>query len=92
MVGAGLTGVETATEMPGRLRTILERSGLKRPIRVILADHKPHVGSDMGESARPVIKEALASLVVETRVGIEVVAVGPAGITLKTGEEIPRRP
>lgn len=75
--------------MPGRLRTILERSGLKRPIRVILADHKPHVGSDMGESARPVIKEALTSLGVETRVGIEVVSVGPTGLTLRSGEEIP---
>jgi NADH:ubiquinone reductase (H+-translocating) len=88
VVGAGLTGVETASEMPGRLRAILDHSAIKRPIRVILADHKPHVGSDMGESARPVIEEALASLGVETRVGIEVVAVGPTGITLKTGEEI----
>ncbi|HEX4070974.1 MAG TPA: NAD(P)/FAD-dependent oxidoreductase [Planctomycetaceae bacterium] len=88
VVGAGLTGVETATEMPGRLRAILDHSGLKRPIRVILADHKPHVGSDMGESARPVIEEALASLGVETRVGIEVVSVGPTGISLRSGEEI----
>jgi NADH:quinone reductase (non-electrogenic) len=88
VVGAGLTGVETATEMPGRLRAILDHSGIKRSIRVILADHKPHVGSDMGESARPVIEEALASLGVETRVGIEVVSVGPTGITVKTGEEI----
>ena len=88
VVGAGLTGVETATEMPGRLRAILVHSGIKRSIRVILADHKPHVGSDMGESARPVIEEALASLGVETRVGIEVVSVGPTGMTLKTSEEI----
>jgi NADH:ubiquinone reductase (H+-translocating) len=88
VVGAGLTGVETAAEIPGRLRAILDHSGLTRPIRVILADHKPHVGSDMGESARPVIEEALASLGVETRVGIEVVSVGSTGITLRSGEEI----
>jgi NADH dehydrogenase len=88
VVGAGLTGVETAAEIPGRLRAILDHSGLTRPIRVILADHKPHVGSDMGESARPVIEEALASLGVETRVGIEVVSVGSTGITLRSCEEI----
>ena len=29
--------------------------------RVILVDHNPHVGSDMGDSARPVIEEALAA-------------------------------
>ena len=47
-------------------------------MRVILADHKPYVGSDMGESARPVIEEALASLGVETRLGIEVVSIDPS--------------
>src|SRR5262249_48695481 len=57
--------------------------------RVILADHNPIVGSDMGESARPVIEEALAALGVETRLGIEVVSINPMGITLKSGEEMP---
>jgi NADH dehydrogenase len=56
---------------------------------VILADHNPLVGSDMGESARPVIEEALSTLGVETRLGVEVVAVSSAGVTLKTGEQIP---
>jgi NADH:ubiquinone reductase (H+-translocating) len=43
----------------------------------------------MGESARPVIEEALATLGVETRPGIDVVSIGPAGITLGSGEAIP---
>jgi NADH dehydrogenase len=86
VVGAGLTGIEAATEMPGKLRTVL---GTTRPFRVILADHNPLVGSDMGDSARPVIEEALVALGVETRLGIEVTAIHPTGITLKSGEVIP---
>jgi NADH dehydrogenase len=89
VVGAGLTGIEAATEMPQKLRTILTHANLNRSFRIILADHSAHVGSDMGESARSVIEEALAALGIETRLGIDVVAIGPAGITLKSGEEIP---
>jgi NADH dehydrogenase len=40
----------------------------------------------MGESARPVIEEALAALGIETRLGVDIVAIGPSGVTLKSGE------
>jgi NADH:quinone reductase (non-electrogenic) len=89
VVGAGLTGIEAATEMPGKLRALLAQADTMRPFRVILADHNPQVGSDMGESARPVIEDALAALGIETRLGIEIVAIGPSGVTLRSGEEIP---
>jgi NADH dehydrogenase len=89
IVGAGLTGIEAATEMPERLRAILARANLNRPFHIILADHSPHVGSDMGESARPVIEEALAALGIEVRLGIDLASISPAGMTLKSGEEIP---
>lgn len=88
IVGAGLTGIELAAEMPVRLREIVKRTDLSGDYRVILADHHPHVGSDMGESARPVIEEALTSLGVETRLGIRVVSVDGGGVTLETGERI----
>src|SRR5262245_20621212 len=88
VVGAGLTGIEAATEMPDKLRTILARANLDRAFHVILADHRSHVGSDMGESARPVIEEAIAALGIETRLGIDVVSISPSGVTLKSGEEI----
>lgn len=84
VVGAGLTGIETATEMPGRLRALAP----ERPVRVILMDHQPHVGSDMGESARPVIDDALRTLGIETRVGVQVTAVTPNGVTLAGGEHL----
>ena len=89
VVGAGLTGVEVAAEMPGKLRAAMETANLARPIRVILADHQPRVGSDMGDSARPVIEHALTSLGLELRPGIDVVAVGPGGVRLASGEVIP---
>ncbi len=72
--------------MPGRLRAVWSQARLTHPCRVILADHKPFVSSDMGESARPVIEEALAAVGVETRPGIDVVSIDPKGITLKSGE------
>ncbi|MGO1076060.1 NAD(P)/FAD-dependent oxidoreductase [Inquilinus sp. CA228] len=80
VVGAGLTGIEAATEMADRIG----QAG-----RVILADHAPQVGSDMGVSARPVIETALAALGVETRMGVSVAAVDAGGATLSTGEAIP---
>ena len=90
VVGAGLTGVEVATEMPARLRSVLAADPQARP-RVILADHSPRIGSDMGESARPVIAEALAALRVETRPGVSVAAVDANGATLAGGERIEAR-
>jgi NADH:ubiquinone reductase (H+-translocating) len=89
VVGAGLTGIEVATDMPGKLRAVAARANTTQPFRVILADHQPQVGSDMGESARPVIEEALAALGIETRLGVDIVAIGPDSVMLKSGEKIP---
>ena len=88
IIGAGLTGIETAAEMPGRLRSLQAQAGIDKPPRVILADRDPLVGSDMGNSARPVIEEALSSLGVELRMAVDVASVGEHGVTLVTGERI----
>lgn len=89
VVGAGLTGIETATEMPGRLRTVLDRAGQSGPARVILADHNPRMGSDMGDSARPVIDSALAELGIEAWPGTEITSIDPTGIRLGSGTDVP---
>src|SRR5262245_33769443 len=89
VVGAGLTGIEAATAMPDRMRAVLATAGSPFEFRVILADRNPHVGSDMGDSARPVIEEALAALGIGTRLGIDVASITPAGLTLTSREEIP---
>ena len=85
VVGAGLTGVETACEMPARLRLALPAG---TGSRVILADHASHIGSTMGDAAIPVIREALDALGIEQRAGVRIVAVDAEGATLDTGERI----
>jgi len=87
VIGGGLTGVEAAAEMPGKLRAALGDS--PGAPRVIIADRQPWIGSDMGEEARAVIDEALSGLGVEQRPGISVAAIDEDGATLSTGERIP---
>ena len=89
VVGAGLTGIELATELPGRLKAALEQTNTNAPFRVILVDHNPRVGSEMGDSARPVIESALTELGIETRLGVVVSALSATHVTLDTGEQIP---
>jgi NADH:ubiquinone reductase (H+-translocating) len=86
VVGAGLTGIETASELPAMLSDGL---GAGSTPRVILVDHNPNVGSDMGDSARPVIEQALADNKVETMTAVAVAAVDGRSVTLSSGEVIP---
>ena len=83
VVGGGLTGIEAAAEMPGKLRA----AGIATP-RVILADHAPRIGSDMGAEAVKVIEAALQVLGVEMRGGVSVASVDATGATLQDGERI----
>jgi NADH dehydrogenase len=84
VVGAGLTGIETACELPARLAALFGQTAM----RVILVDHNPHVGSDMGSSARPVIEAALKTTGVQTWLGVGVTAVDEGSVTLSTGERL----
>lgn len=86
VVGAGLTGIETASELPTMLSSAL---GPGVAPRVILVDRNPHVGSDMGEWARPVIEDALAQNNVDTITEVGVRAVDDGGVTLSSGEVVP---
>jgi NADH:ubiquinone reductase (H+-translocating) len=81
IVGAGLTGIEVATEMPARLSRLGDW-------HVILADHAPWIGSDMGREAREAIDQALTALHIERRPGVTVVSVNADGATLADGEPI----
>lgn len=85
VVGAGFTGIEVAAELPDRLA----RAGIIGSRRIILVDPNPAVGATIGAQAHPVIATALSSLEIETRLGLRVVSVDPAGIRLSSGEFIP---
>jgi len=56
--------------------------------RVTLADHAPQIGSVMGNDARSVIGEALATFGIETRTGIVVSAIDQEGATPVDGKRI----
>jgi NADH:ubiquinone reductase (H+-translocating) len=88
VIGAGLTGIEVATELPQRLRRTRELAHSQEPIRVIVADRLAQVGSDMGESARPYIETALRSLGIEQRTGVDVRSIDACGLVLSSGERI----
>jgi NADH dehydrogenase len=87
VVGAGLTGIEAACELPGRLAERLSGRDGCTP-RVLLVDRNPFVGSDMGDSARPFIEAALADNGVEALTGVGVTAVDAEGVTLSTGQRV----
>ncbi len=85
VAGGGFTGIETATEMPARLRAILGEQA--RP-RVIIVERNAAIAPDMGAGPRPIIEEALRKLGVETRLGAGVEAVEGTGVTLINGDRI----
>jgi NADH:ubiquinone reductase (H+-translocating) len=86
VVGAGLTGIETACELPTRLAA---RFGHTVTPRVLLVDHNLEVGSDMGASARPVIETALSDNGVQIMTGVSVTSVDIGAVTLSSGDMIP---
>jgi NADH:ubiquinone reductase (H+-translocating) len=85
VAGGGFTGIETATEMPARLRAILGKDA--KP-RVVIVDRNSAIAPDMGAGPRPVIEDALRKLGVETRLGAGVASLDKSGVTLSDGERI----
>ncbi len=86
VAGGGFTGLETATEIPTRLRAIL---GEQAAIRTIIVDTAREIGSEFGTGPLPVIREALAETGVEPRAGLRVAAIDAESVTLSDGERIP---
>ncbi len=85
VAGGGFTGIETAAEMPQRLRSIL---GDDAAIRVILLEKAQAIGPDLGPGPRPVIEKALGELGVEIRTGVSVAAIDKRGAMTTNGERI----
>jgi len=85
VAGGGFTGIETATEMPARLRAAL---GADARVRVIIVDRGEKVGAALGENISPSIIEATQALGVEWVVNASVAAVDADGVTLADGRRI----
>ncbi|HWV53244.1 NAD(P)/FAD-dependent oxidoreductase [Pseudorhodoplanes sp.] len=85
VAGGGFTGIETATEMPERLRTIL---GKDADIRVVIVERGEAIAKQIGDDPRPAIMKALGELGVETMLGIGVTSVDETGAVLSNGDRI----
>ncbi|EJN32580.1 NADH dehydrogenase, FAD-containing subunit [Pseudomonas sp. GM78] len=85
VAGGGFTGIETATEMPARLRAVL---GENADIRVIVVDRAPQVAAALGDGIRPSIVEASQHLGIEWVLNATVAAVDTNGVTLADGQRI----
>jgi NADH dehydrogenase len=83
VVGAGLTGIELAAELPARLREIVA-AGDRDKVRVVLADRSPKIAQSMG-GAQHVIEGALKTLDVETRAGVSLESLDGQSVTLHDG-------
>ncbi|MCO1619500.1 MULTISPECIES: NAD(P)/FAD-dependent oxidoreductase [Pseudomonas] len=85
VAGGGFTGIETATELPARLRAIL---GEDAALRVVIIDRGARIGAALGDGIRPAIEQACEALGVEWVCGATVVSVDPAGVQLDNGQRI----
>ncbi|ARU87260.1 NAD(P)/FAD-dependent oxidoreductase [Pseudomonas sp. M30-35] len=85
VAGGGFTGIETATEMPERLRAAL---GNDAKIRVVIVDRGQQIGAALGENISPIIAQATSELGVEWRLGTAVTGIDADGVTLSDGQRI----
>ncbi|WP_260957742.1 NAD(P)/FAD-dependent oxidoreductase [Pseudomonas citri] len=85
VAGGGFTGIETATEMPARLRAVL---GNDAKIRVIVVDRGPQIGASLGVGIRPALIEASDHLGIEWILNASVDSVDAGGVTLSDGQRI----
>jgi NADH dehydrogenase len=86
VVGAGLTGIEIAAELPARLRSIATAAD-HDAIRVILADRTARIGQEMG-GAQPVIERAMNELGVEMMPNAALKSIDAGSVELATGGRI----
>ncbi|MFE6633581.1 NAD(P)/FAD-dependent oxidoreductase [Streptomyces tendae] len=89
VVGAGFTGLEIATALVERLRTVSDaQSDPAEGVRVVLVDRADVVGPELGPGPRPQIDSVIDELKIERRLGRTVASVTTEGVTLSDGEVI----
>ncbi|BBG00105.1 MULTISPECIES: NAD(P)/FAD-dependent oxidoreductase [Pseudonocardia] len=87
VIGAGFTGLEIVTELPGRLHAVAG----DRPVRVVLVERADAVGPELGPGPRPEILAALEHAGVELLLDVSLRSVDRERATLSDGTVIPTR-
>ncbi|MFD2643301.1 NAD(P)/FAD-dependent oxidoreductase [Pseudomonas japonica] len=85
VAGGGFTGIETAMEMPARLRAVL---GEDAEVNVVIVDRGEAIGTSMGAEIAESIAAASAELGVQWQLKSSVEAVDAEGVTLADGQRI----
>ncbi|WP_313432945.1 NAD(P)/FAD-dependent oxidoreductase [Pseudomonas sp.] len=85
VAGGGFTGIETATELPTRMRAIL---GEDARLRVVVVDRGAKIGAALGDGIRPAIEQACEALGIEWICGTTVASVDRDGVLLDDGQRI----
>lgn len=85
VAGGGFTGIETAAEMPARLRAVL---GEDAQVKVIVVDRGEAIGASQGAEIAASIAQASAELGVQWRLNASVETVDAEGVTLSDGQRI----
>lgn len=81
VAGGGFTGIEAATELPGRLAQLLGKGVAK----VVIIERNKEVGPDLGPGPRPVILEALKELGITSYTGDGVASIDADKVTTESG-------
>jgi len=87
IVGGGMTGIELAAEMRGRIEQH-SNAETAAAAKVILIEMADVIGPEFGANPRPVIDTALDGAGVERRLGCRVTGFDAGGVTLDGGERI----
>ncbi|BCA94658.1 hypothetical protein TUM19329_10190 [Legionella antarctica] len=86
-MGGGFTGLELVSELPNRLRNIIDESNHSK-VKVILIDHS-EIASTLGQSPQPTILKALNEMGIELMPNTSITALKKDGILLESSEFIP---
>ncbi|RFS84451.1 dehydrogenase [Actinomadura spongiicola] len=87
IIGAGFTGLEVATEMVTRLRTVAGSDA--HEVRVVLVERADMLGPELGPGPHAVIKKAVEELGIEVHLNAGVAALDAGHVVLTDGTEIP---
>jgi NADH dehydrogenase len=88
VVGAGFVGLEVASELSGRLRSLADRHQLSGEVEVVLVERSDVIGPELGPGPRPVLAQAIRELGIDMRLGATVESYVGSVLRLSDGTRV----